>query len=353
MKQYTCKTCEAELYWDSKTNKLKCEYCDSTFDPHEFDEDVDVEQKAEKADIHDKADDDSFGIDLVKYKCTECGAELVTAAGTVATTCAYCGRAISMTSKMEGEFKPDVVIPFAITKEDAKNKFMSYCKQSWLTPKEFQNPEVLKKIKGIYAPYWLHSFIADASAEIDCENVESKKRGDDKIVLRHQYLVSLDANGTFEKVPTDALKHLSNNMMDALEPFNYERLENFHPGYMAGFYAEEYNETSDENFPRARERAKQVMTNKMLNEAGSYRYKTMRRYNDRILNYTPQYAMLPVWLLHTEYQGKEYIFAINGDTGKVTGKLPLSNKKLAWLIGGVFGASQLFMFLIRLLEVLL
>ena len=122
MKQYTCKTCEAELYWDSKTKKLKCEYCDSTFDPHEFDEDVDVEQKAEKADIHDKADDDSFGIDLVKYKCTECGAELVTAAGTVATTCAYCGRAISMTSKMEGEFKPDVVIPFAVTKEDAKKK---------------------------------------------------------------------------------------------------------------------------------------------------------------------------------------------------------------------------------------
>ena len=85
MKQYTCKTCEAELYWDSKTNKLKCEYCDSTFDPPEFDEDVDIEQKAEKADVHDKADDDSFGIDLVKYKCTECGAELVTAAGTVAT----------------------------------------------------------------------------------------------------------------------------------------------------------------------------------------------------------------------------------------------------------------------------
>ena len=164
--------------------------------------------------------------------------------------------------------------------------------------------------------------------------------------------MSIDAEGAFEKIPTDALKHLNNDLMDALEPFNYDHLEKFHAGYMAGFYAEEYNETSEENFPRARERAKKTMMNKMLAEAGNYKYKTMRRYNDRIEDYNPHYAMLPVWLLHTEYRGKEYTFAINGDTGKITGKLPMCTKKLIALIVGTFGATQLLAMLIRFLEVI-
>ena len=353
MKQYTCKTCEAELYWDSKSGCLKCEYCDSTFDPHDFDEETSADQQAEVVTDGSVASDDSHGVNLVKYKCTECGAEIVTAEGTVATTCAYCGRAISMSSKMEGEFKPDLVIPFAVTKEEAKRKFIEYCKKSFLTPNEFKRNENLKKIKGIYAPYWLHSFVTDASAEIDCENVTTKRRGDDKVIVHHEYLVSLDAEGFFDKIPTDALKHLNNDMMDALEPFNYEHLEPFHAGYMAGFYAEEYNETSEENFPRARERAKKTMMNKMLCEAGNYEYKTMRRYNDRIEDYNPYYAMLPVWLLHTEYRGKEYVFAINGDTGKITGKLPMCTKKLIGLIAGTFGITQLIAMVIRLLEVIL
>ena len=173
MRKYTCKTCDAELYWDSQSNCLKCEYCDSTFNPREFNDSFDPNEdgKAEKVANGETANDDSYGVNLVKYKCNECGAEIITAEGTIATTCVYCGRAISMTSKMVGLFKPDLVIPFALTKEQAKNRFLAYCKRSKLVPKEFSNPENLKKIKGIYAPYWLHSFTADADAEIDCENV--------------------------------------------------------------------------------------------------------------------------------------------------------------------------------------
>ena len=150
MQKYECKTCGAELYWDSQAGCLKCEYCNSTFNVDEFEENTKKEeQKAEQAEENATATDDSESSDLVVYKCNECGAEIVTAKSTVATTCVYCGKAVSITNKMVGNFKPDFVIPFAVSEEKAKEIYRKYCNSTFLTPKHFKDENELKKMKGI------------------------------------------------------------------------------------------------------------------------------------------------------------------------------------------------------------
>ena len=151
MQKYSCKKCDAELFWDSQSQSLKCEYCNSTFSPQDFEDVKPVKPlNTERADDTDEVTDQSEGLEYLKYQCTNCGAEVVTVKGTVATTCAYCGRALAMTDKLVKNFKPHAVIPFAVPKKQAMEIYTKYCKSSILVPKRFVDPENIKKMKGIY-----------------------------------------------------------------------------------------------------------------------------------------------------------------------------------------------------------
>lgn len=334
MQKYNCKNCGAQLYWDSNANCLKCEYCDSEYQVSDFqfetqENPTPSQPTPETADEHAKATDDSDSLELVVYKCSHCSAEIITAKSTIATTCAYCGRAISMTDKLVDDFKPDAVIPFLIPETKAKELYKQYIHSSFLTPKTFASESVIKKIKGIFVPFWLHSFKNTTNAVIYCENMTSHRRGNDKIIDHHMYHVSIDATGTFTDIPTDALKNLDNTLMDAIEPFDYTKLQPFNPAYMAGFYAEEYNEDENQTLTRAKERATQTMLSNAQTEAGIFAVKSIYSSQEQISNTISKYAMLPVWLLNVEYKGKDYLFAINAETGKIAGSLPICKKKLA------------------------
>ncbi len=362
MKKYNCKNCGAELYWDSNANCLKCEYCDEEYQVSDFDlpeDTADSENSAssedsrsspapEAADEDAKATDHSDSQELVVYKCSHCSAEIVTAKSTIATTCAYCGRAISMTDKLVENFKPDAVIPFFVDEEKAIQIYKKYIHSTFLTPKSFGTESVIKKMKGVYVPFWLHTFANRTKALLHCENTMSKRRGDDKIIEHHMYHVTVDAQGIFTDIPTDALRNLDNALMDAIEPFDYDKLQEFSPAYMAGFYAEEYNETEQDTFGRAKERSEETMRRQILSEAGAYGSKSIHHSDIVFSDVNSRYAMLPVWLLNVEYRGKDYLYAINGETGKIAGKLPMSGKKLLLTALGSFAGSYLAITLLKL-----
>ena len=361
MQKFNCKTCGAELYWDSEANCLKCEYCDSEYQVSDF-ESTETEQQAlgaqleieepQSAEEYAKATDDSEIEDLVVYQCSHCKAEIVTARSTVATTCAFCGRAISITNKLVNGFKPDAIIPFEINEKEAKDIYKKYIKSTFLTPKEFSTESVLKKMKGIYVPFWLHSFESDTRATIYCENITSHRSGDDKVIDHDMYQVTVEAKGSFKDIPTDGLKHLDDTLMDAIEPFDYSKLTGFNPAYMAGYYAEEYNENDKVTRERAKDRAAQTMKSQMEQEAGMYAVKQLRSYDEDLSEINAKYAMLPVWLLNVTYKEKEYLYAINGETGKIVGKLPVSVQKLLFAIGMSLVGGYLFTTIIRLITLL-
>ena len=53
------------------------------------------------------------------YNCPSCGAELICDASTAATSCPYCGNPTVVPGQFSGALKPDYVIPFKLSKEDA------------------------------------------------------------------------------------------------------------------------------------------------------------------------------------------------------------------------------------------
>lgn len=370
MKKYNCPNCGAELYWDAEANALKCDYCEHEYRPDELDalmaksaeirgekqkpaDNTDGgEKQIREVNEQDKVTDESEKIDLsdlVVYACKNCGAEVITSRSTVATTCAFCGRAISLTDKMVGDFRPDSVIPFGIDEDKAKSIYKAYAAKGLLSPKKFRSSNQIKKMKGVYVPFWLHSYTENASVAVDGENTTSHKRGYDKVIEHHMYRVDMDAEGEFSSIPTDGLKNLDNDLMAAIEPFDYSKLTEFNPAYMAGFYAEEYDESANETVHEAHIRSRSAMEAESLSNAGFYQSKIISAYSSSYINEISKYAMLPVWLFNVEYNNKNYQFAVNGETGKVAGKLPISKGKIAASIAGSFVGTQIIALIIRLL----
>lgn len=349
MQKYNCKNCGAELFWDTEVGALKCQYCDFVFQPSDFEDKTINADSTVDSTINTEYSNyaDSITEGMVIYKCANCGAEVVTSETTMTTTCAYCGRAISLTNKTAGEFRPDKVLPFKINKEKAIEIYKNYIKSSILAPKLFSEKQTIQKIQGLYVPFFLHSAKLDANGIIEAENIRVSRVGDDRIEHHSVYKIDMDISGTYENIPTDASKKLENKLMDHLEPFNLNVLTDFNPAFMAGYFAEQPDEKAEETMDRATNRMESAVKDKMKESAGKYDKKSISSYYETLSNKSSQYAMLPVWLLNVEYKNKMYTFAINGDTGKSVGKLPISSLKMLTYGYVSFISSQLIFMLIN------
>ncbi len=382
MAKYACKQCGAELFFDPKIGKLHCEYCDSVFDPAEFD--FKPEEDQEKAASNDrtaeqnlseeeiaaakakgmsdaqakaaaegsKSTDDSTG-DLVAYCCPNCGAEIITAKETIMTTCVYCNKAITVEGNMAGEFKPDYVLPFKKTKEEVEEAYMKLCKASILTPPTFMRKDNIKKIKGMYIPFWLYSFHGDGRLRVRGENIRTWIAGDMEYTEVKRYAVEEEVEAGFEKIPVDALKKMDNDMMDSIEPFDMKELKPFNPAYLSGFYTQRWDDGALENENRAKSRAKASLLREGLSKAGHYTHTSLESESYDWSDNKTESAMVPVWMMYTEYKGKNYIFGMNGQTGKLMGSIPKSLGRLFGIGGAVFVGVEIVLMIMRVLGVMI
>lgn len=336
MQEYSCKKCGAELYWNAETQKLKCNYCNEEFDPINFTDNTKTKQKSEDYDNRYTLEGEKVHQSLLVYKCSYCGAEIITSKKTVATTCTYCNRAISITDKSLKDFRPETIIPFSITKEQAIENYKKYIKKSFLIPKSFLDEQKINYIQGIYVPYYLHSAEVESKSLIKGEIEKSYRRGNDKVEIYKIFHIDIKAKNKLHNLPTDASDKLDNRLMDALEPFDYTYMYDYNPSFMAGYFAEQKDESGNLTSIRAEERISDYMKEQASQAAGKYTCKTFLEHKDDFKNLTSIYTMLPVWILNIEYNDEMHTFAINGQTGKVVGILPKNNIKLGLITAGTY-----------------
>ena len=381
MAKYSCKNCGAELFFDPKVGKLHCEYCDSLFDPSEFEYVPETDQaKGEAKDQTVKQDlteeeikaaeeagmseaqaeaaagdvqstDDSTG-DLVVYKCPHCKAEVITSKETAATTCVYCNRAITLEGNISGVFKPDFVLPFKKTQEDVEAAYFDLCRKSILTPRKFADKKNIKKIKGMYIPYWLYSFTGDATVQVLGKYIRDWTTGDTEYTETESYRVTEEVKGDFKRIPADALKGMDNTLMDSIEPFDLKSIKDFNPAYLAGFYTQRWDDSAADNEKRAKTRARKSLIDTATASAGHYNQSVLESEHIEWSKNVAESAMMPVWMMYTEYKGKNYIFGMNGQTGKLMGTIPKSPERLIGIMAAVFLISQVIFAIIRVLGVI-
>ena len=332
---YKCPSCHAKLEFNPKDQNWKCEYCDSVFQLEDLK--VNEEKYQEKEAKEEENDIGTYNV----YKCSNCGAELVTDLNTTATFCVYCKNTAIIKERLVGKFEPKEIIPFSKTTVDATEAFKKIGKKHPLMPKSFSSVQNISEIRGVYIPFWLFSSVSNGGITASCEiRHMSHRRGDYVYTRVDDYEVIREGNIVFEKVPNDGAVKFDDDIMNSIEPFDYKKLVEFSPSYLSGFLAEKYDVSSEE----AQEKAVKRMKNSALN---FLRQQIPARYNRCVIssnsigfeNINLEYVLLPVYMLNIKYKNKVYTFAMNGESGKMIGNMPIDIKKAIKLFLLVFGIT--------------
>lgn len=346
LQEYKCPCCGGAIEFNSTAQKMKCPYCDTEFDMEalaSYDEALNKEAEEEMT-WDTKAgsqwqDGETEGLRV--YTCKSCGGEIVGDETTAATTCPYCDSPVVMTGQFSGSLKPDYVIPFKVDKKAAKEALKKHCSGKKLLPKVFKDENHIDEIKGIYVPFWLFDTDADASIHYKATKVRvwSDKHYD--YTETKYYSVIRDGNVGFERVPVDGSSKMEDELMESIEPFDFSEAVDFQTAYLAGYFADKYDVDSEQSIEHANARIKKSTEDVFASTVKGYASVIPESTNVKLHNGKVQYALYPVWILNTSWNGEKYTFAMNGQTGKFVGDLPMDKaayRKWKFGLTGVISA---------------
>lgn len=351
---YQCPACTGPLHFAPGSGKLECEYCGSLYELKEI-EALYGEKEAKAAQAQTAAEakkeaqgewdvsglSDDWGdsaAGMKTYSCPSCAAELVCDESTAATSCPYCGNPTVVPGQFGGMLKPDYIIPFKLNKEDAVKALKMHYKGKHFLPGTFTDENHIEKIQGVYVPFWMFDGEAEGDADYRATRSRTYTSGDYKIKETSHYDVYRSGSLTFEKVPVDASSKMPDEHMDSIEPFDYSMLTEFSTAYLPGFLADKYDVTVDQCRERADKRCEETLERALRDTVTGYETCVRERMNVALKRGKVHYALLPVWMLNTKWQDKNFLFAINGQTGKIAGDLPTSRSKVITTFAAVAGA---------------
>jgi len=360
-----CPNCGSKLDYNAKLKKWKCKYCDGEFTLEELkeknnaasdinNEKPEVEKVVEEETTSKKETKEEVQEDYVNYTCQNCGAQIIADEQTSATFCVYCGNTAILKNKLSDKFHPDWIIPFKKEEALAKEEFKNLSKGRPLCPKEFTDIKNIEKIKGVYIPFWLFNY--ETSGVLVCKGttVRSWTVGDTRYTETKYYDLVRAGSMNFTRVPKDGSTRFDDNIMDSIEPFNYEEFEEYNHAYLSGFYAEKYDVEPEIASKDAAQRAINSATDEMYNDSnGVCATKRIEQNTIQAKETKREYVLLPVYMVNVKYQGKMYPFAMNGQTGEFIGDIPIDNKKLWMYRIGIFFGVLIGIILISLIFCLL
>lgn len=335
LQEYKCPACGGALEFDSKSQKMKCPYCSNEYEVETL-KILDEELKNEQPD--DMKWDTAAGSEwqegeeekLHTFVCNSCGGEIIGDENMAATSCPYCGNPVVVMGQFKGQLKPDYVIPFKFNKKEAKDALRKYVSGKKLLPKLFRDENHLDEIKGIYVPFWL--FDADVNGDIRYKATRVRVWSDSKFHYTETSYFNIERSGkiAFDNVPVDGSTRMDDDLMESIEPFDFTEAVDFQTAYLAGYLADKYDVDADTSIQRADARIKKSTEDKFADTVQGYatvvpEYSSVRLENSRV-----KYALYPVWILNTSWAGDNYMFAMNGQTGKFIGDLPV-DKKAFWM----------------------
>ena len=345
--EYKCPNCAGAVKFDSSVQKMKCPYCDAEFETSvivEYQKNAAAEAQAADSfkwtdeAVRDWKEDELDG--LSTGSCPSCGAELVGDQNTVAMVCPCCGNAQIVSKRLVGLMKPNYVIPFKLDKKAAVAALKDFCKGKRLLPDFFVEHNHINRIQGLYVPFWLFDAKASGNIRFKATKVKYWMDSNYNYIKTDYYSIIRDGALAFEKVPVDGSEKMDDDYMDSIEPFYYADIKDFHSTFLAGYTAEKYDVDASKSRDRAARRIKSSLERAFAKSVTGYATVTPEHSIVSVHDGKVSYAFFPVWVLNTKYNDANYTFMMNGQTGRLVGRLPVDSGK-AWkyrlLIAGILG----------------
>ena len=344
LQEYKCPCCGGAIEFDSDIQKMRCPYCDTEFEMEALAQ-YDSELSSEAPDNlqWESAEATPWQEEGIRsYVCNSCGGEIIGDENTAATACPYCGNPVVMMEQFAGTLRPDLVIPFKLDKAAAMAALKQHYEGKRLLPKTFKDENHLQEIQGIYVPFWLFDTEADANVRFRATRVRHWSDSRYDYTETSHYLLSRRGNLAFERIPVDGSSKMDDTMMESIEPFDHTQAVDFQTAYLAGYLADKYDVESQQCMERANQRVRTSTAYAFAQTTHGYTTVVPEHTSIQLRDGRIRYALYPVWLLSTKWQDKNYLFAMNGQTGKMAGDLPVDKalaRKWFWGITAAVGAA--------------
>lgn len=315
---FKCPTCGSNLFYEPELSSMMCRNCGNVYSP----ETLELRGSLGISREHDYMGDSDISEDDKKrheISCNSCGATLIADENTMSTMCPFCGSPALITRRMTREFKPDYIVPFKIDKDQAQKIMREWLGSKKHTPRGFKTKSRLTGMTALYVPFWL----------LDC-GVNTEMSGTGKIINGLNTTI-YEVNSTLtyyvKGVPFNASLNIANKLMEAIEPFDYRDMVRFESKYLQGFYADKYDQLPTEMTDKIMKRIERFSDSETELVSSKYSKYEVRSEKGltRLSEISIKYCLLPVWFMTVEFDGRQYQFAINGQTGEASGQVPTAD----------------------------
>ena len=320
-----CDGCGANMVFDPETQTLKCFHCGSVKDFEKSDNVVEMDV------LKAFGQGETWKDGGLVYRCENCGAVVVMASEQTATLCPYCETSHVVKSQESAGLKPSAVYPFAITQKSALDFSKKWVKSKLFAPTKFKKNLIEENVRGVYQP----SFTFDSQTRSQYYGRIGKRHtrtvGSGKNRRTETYIVWQRISGTYDQFFNDVLisgdSDYSQATLNKISPFNYSSIKVYGDEYLTGFMAKRSNKTVESCWGDAKTVIDGLLRKNILSQ---YFYDVVDYLNVSTTHddVTYKYVMLPVYLINYKYKSKLYSVHVNGNTGKVAGKLPISPLKV-------------------------
>ncbi len=349
---YQCPNCDAPLKFGSQNQKWDCEFCGSSFQLEDLKGQEAKGEGTVSGGEYDARENEWRAEELQgmkAYSCEQCGGEIIADETTSASFCPYCGNTAIFPKQFEGVFRPESVLPFKKDKKQAKEAFKQFCKGKWLIPRDFTSANKIEEITGVYVPFWLYDCKADSDITFHATKVKTWRQGDYQYTKTDYYAVKRAGDMEFDQVPADGSTKMNDQLMSAIEPYDYQEIAPFSTAYLSGYLAEKYDQSAEDVKPRVDERMRNSAVRVLQDSVHGYSSVNVAQNITNLKYNKTHYVLLPVWMLVSKYKGKDYMFAMNGQTGKMVGNLPVSTGRTVATFFGIMGGVTAVVYLMSVI----
>lgn len=340
---YKCKNCGGELTFRPESQDFGCGYCGSDYTKAELEEKEPNAEAVKESAAKDESQSESEDFDAVMYNCPSCGAEVMTESTTAATYCYYCHNPVVHAGRLSGKYAPNRVIPFKFNRESAIKYFIEMTKKKRFLPEEFYSEKSIEKLTGVYFPYWMIDCDANARIDAVAKRVRRWRTGNTEHTETSTFKVLREGDIHLEDMIKTALNSANKTLVEGVQPFDSRELDKFSMTYLSGFQAEKRDIESVDVEEETNQDIKRYCDELLLETISGYTTRTVENSDRKIKSIDFEYTLLPVWVMTYLYQGQQFFFTMNGQTGKICGKLPVDSKKLLKFSALVSAAVALIM----------
>ena len=332
-----CPSCGNQLNYSAEVQKIVCNYCGHQ---EELDRSTDkIQEQSLDAAIRSLSYFEADYLDKKVFDCHNCSAKIMVELDSPKINCGFCGSSNVNIDAFDNKYvQPNGILPFQLSRSQAESYFSKWISKGWFHPSKLKRLEP-EDLHGVYIPFWTYDAEVEAewSGEAGQYYYESitvmvdGKPQQKRVRKTRWHWRSGTLAQFFDDILVSASKSLEQKIVERILPFQMDALINFDPKLILGWEAEIYATEVDRGY-----RIAEGIINQKVRELCKQRLGGDTQRNLQVQSsFTDQsfkHIMLPIWICSYLYQNKLYRFTINGQTGKIYGKKPISYIKIGILI---------------------